>query len=270
MFNRRCSVLGMVHLLPLPGAAGYEGSIDRIMAHGLDAAMTYKENGFDGLVIENMHDVPYLNGRVEPETTAAMAIIAQAIKYETQMPVGIQILAGANLDSLGAAVAASVNFIRVEGYVFAHVGDEGLHQSSAAELFRRRWQLQSEQIKIFADIKKKHSAHAITGDVSLVETAQAAEFFKADGVIVTGSATGKAPQKQDVCDVRKAVSCSVLVGSGVDAANVHEFIPYADALIVGSSLKEEGKWSNSLDLERVQTFMANFRKAESRLEKIIR
>lgn len=265
MFNRKCSILGMVHLPPLPGAAGYDGSIDRILAHGLDEAMTYKENGLDGLVLENMHDVPYLNGRVEPETTAAMAIIAQAIKYETQMPVGIQLLAGATLETLGAAIAASVNFIRVEGFVFAHVGDEGIHESSAAELIRRRWQLKAEHIKIFADIKKKHSAHAITGDISLVETAQAAEFFKADGVVVSGAHTGHAPSSKSVEDVRRAVSCSVLVGSGVDAENVASFLPWADALIVGSAFKQKGKWSMPVDPERVASFMQRCRQAESKV-----
>lgn len=261
MFNRKCSVLGVVHLPPLPGAAGYEGSIDRIMASGLDEAMTYKENGLDGLVLENMHDVPYRKGYVDPETTAAMAIIAQSIKYETQMPVGIQILAGANLEALAAAVAASVNFIRVEGYVYAHVGDEGLHESSAAELIRRRWQLQAEQIKIFADIKKKHSAHAITSDVSLTDTAKAAEFFKADGVIVSGAHTGIAPDLRSVEEVRKAVSCSVLVGSGIDKDNVKSFIPWADALIVGSTFKENGLWSNKVDPERVARFMQSYKQA---------
>lgn len=35
-----------------------------------------------------------------------------------------------------------------------------------------------------------YSAHALTSDVSIAETAQAAEFFLSDGVIVTGTATG--------------------------------------------------------------------------------
>lgn len=34
------------------------------------------------------------------------------------------------------------------------------------------------------------SSHALTSDVSIEETARAAEFFLSDGVIVTGAATG--------------------------------------------------------------------------------
>jgi membrane complex biogenesis BtpA family protein len=214
--------------------------------------VSYKDGGVDALLVENMHDVPYLRGHVEPETTAAMAVIAHAIKYETVLPVGIQILAGANLEALGVAVAAGLDFLRVEGYVYAHIGDEGWHQACAAELIRRRASLKAEHIKIFADIKKKHSAHAITHDVSLVETARTAEFFKADGVIVTGVATGHAPDEKEVRSVRAAVSAHVLAGSGVTPANIRQLAESCDALIVGSSAKFDGIWSNEVDPARVE------------------
>lgn len=252
MFNRKCSLIGVVHLEPLPGSAGYGGSIDEILRWALEDALSYKENGVDGLIIENMHDVPYLNGHVEPETTAAMTMVAQSIKYETMLPLGVQILAGANIEALGVAVAASLDFIRVEGFVYAHVGDEGLHQSCAAQLIRRRAALKAEHIKIFADVKKKHSAHAITSDVSLVETARAAEFFRADGVVISGISTGHAPDAAHVQGVRAGTSTHVLVGSGVTEENIEDFVPFADALIVGSSLKYDGKWSNHVDPARVE------------------
>ena len=251
MFNRKCSLIGCVHLLPLPGSAGYGGSMEEILRWALADAISYKENGVDALIVENMHDVPYLNGRVDPETTAAMALIAQSLKYETMLPVGVQILAGANMEALGVAVAASLDFIRVEGFVFAHVGDEGFHQSSAAQLIRKRASLKAEHIKIFADIKKKHSAHAITADVSLLETAKAAEFFLADGVVITGISTGNAPEPDSVKTVRNASSRPVLIGSGITLANIHDYAAHADALIVGSSLKVEGKWANHVDPTRV-------------------
>lgn len=250
--NQQCSVIGCVHVLPLPGSASYTGDMKEIVRLAVNDAVLYEQNGIDALIIENMHDTPYLRGQVEPETTAAMTMVAQAVRNATQLPLGIQILAGANLEALGVAVAAGLDFIRVEGFVFAHVADEGLLQASAANLIRRRAQLQAERVKIFADIKKKHSAHAITGDVSLVETAHAAEFFKADGVIVTGTATGYAPDAAEVRAVSAATACSVLVGSGVTADNIDSFSPHCQGLIVGSSLKKDGKWFNHVDAARVK------------------
>ena len=43
-----------------------------------------------------------------------------------------------------------------------------------------------------------HSSHAITADVNIVEMAQAAKFFLADGVIVTGPATGQVASVKEV------------------------------------------------------------------------
>jgi uncharacterized protein len=257
MFGRRCSLIGVVHVLPLPGSAGYRGSMRRILSSALEDAQKYKEEGVDAIIIENMHDVPYLKGRVEPETTAAMTVVAGAIKQTYAMPTGIQILAGANLDALGVAVACGLDFLRVEGFVFAHVGDEGIHDSCAAHLIRRRAYLKADDIKIFADIKKKHSAHAITSDVSIVETARAAEFFGAEGVVVTGGATGLPADPEEVHGVRAAVrSTKVLVGSGVTTENIHSYSRYCDALIVGSSLKKDGNWRNEVDAERVRKLVA--------------
>ncbi len=230
--------------------------MEEILGAALEDAQTYKEEGIDALLVENMHDVPYLNGGVDPETTAAMTVIANAIKYDCMLPTGVQILAGANLEALGVAVACGLDFIRVEGFVYAHVGDEGMHESCAAKLLRRRANLKAPQIKVFADIKKKHSAHAITSDVDLVETAKAAEFFRADGVVVTGIATGEPPEPQDVSDVRAAVATHVLVGSGVNPQNIVSYAQSCDAVIVGSSLKVDGVWSNPVDGRRVHQLIS--------------
>src|SRR5271154_5856300 len=103
MFQHKCAVIGVVHVLPLPGSARWAGNIREVISAAVKDAITYKENGIDALMVENMHDAPYLTGRVDPETTAAMTAVAGAVKAETGLLTGIQILAGANLEALGAA-----------------------------------------------------------------------------------------------------------------------------------------------------------------------
>src|SRR5262249_40553671 len=158
----------------------------------------YGETGVDGVIIENMHDVPYLRGEVGPEIVAAMTAIGQEVKLAAKVPVGIQILAGANIEAMAVAHAAGLDFVRVEGYAYAHVADEGLIQSSAAKLLRYRKTIGATDVQVWADIKKKHAAHSITADVSLGETAETVEFMGADCVIVTGSVTGRPPTLEDV------------------------------------------------------------------------
>lgn len=98
----------------------------------------------------------------------------------------LQILACGNTQALAVAKAANLDFIRVEGYVFGHVADEGYTNACAGEVQRYRRNIDAQNVLVFTDIKKKHSSHSITADVSLLETAKAAEFFMTDGVILTG------------------------------------------------------------------------------------
>jgi membrane complex biogenesis BtpA family protein len=174
------------------------------------------------------------------------------------LPLGVQVLAGANSSALAVALACDASFVRVEGFVFAHVADEGLIEASAGNLLRYRRAIGADHIRVFADVKKKHSAHAITADVDIVETAKAAEFFTVDGVIVSGLATGQPAEPGEVEAVADAVTVPTLVGSGITAENITLFSK-ADALIVGSSIKKDGLWSNPIDVERARELRQAFK-----------
>lgn len=255
MYGKSCALIGAVHLPALPGAAGYCGSVSAITESILKEANIFKKFGFDALLVENTHDAPYLKGHVYPETLSAMTAIIKSIKDEVGLPMGVQVLAAANIEALAIATALELDFVRVEGFVFAHVGDEGIHQACAPELVRKRFDLGSERVKIYADIKKKHSSHSITQDTDIVETAKAALMFKADGVIVSGVATGSSPSVSEAKEVKENIDSPVLMGSGITEANILEFMPYSDGLIIGSSLKKDGKWQNDLEPERCKRLM---------------
>src|SRR5262245_33688720 len=152
---------------------------------------------------------------------------------------------------MAVAAASGASFIRAEGFVFAHVADEGIIESSAGRLLRYRRSIAAEGVRVFADIKKKHAAHAMTADVDLLETAHAAELFLVDAVIVTGIATGRAAVASEVRAVADAVAVPTLVGSGITADNVGEYAA-ADGYIVGSWLKRDGDWTQPLDPSRLE------------------
>ncbi|XP_064610997.1 uncharacterized protein F13E9.13, mitochondrial-like [Liolophura sinensis] len=247
----------MVHAQALPGTPAQKFSMSEIVEKACQEASLYQQCGVDAVLVENMHDMPYLlTDRVGPEITAAMTTICYSVRQVfTRGPVGVQILAGANKQSLAVAQAAGLQFLRAEGFVFSHIADEGLMNSCAGELLRYRRHIGADNVQVLTDIKKKHSSHAITEDVSLVETAKAAEFFQSDGVIVTGSTTGQETNPQQVTDVQSQVSIPVLVGSGVTQENVHKF-QQAAGLIIGSHFKRDGHWENDIDKNRVLNFMS--------------
>lgn len=262
LFAHRKPVIAMIHVGALPGTPACGLGLRALEKQALREAKLFRAAGVHGLLLENMHDTPYLRGGVGPEIVAAMAVMARAVKQASQLPCGIQILAGANREALAVAHAAGLDFIRAEGFAFAHVADEGIIQSSAAELLRFRRAIGAERVLVWADVKKKHSSHAITADVDVGETAHAVEFMRGDAVIVTGTVTGDAPQREDVLTVRRKTRLPVYLGSGVTANNLESFFAAADGFIVGSEFKQGGNWSRAVDARRVEQFMS----AHSRLK----
>lgn len=263
-FKERAAVVAMIHVGALPGTPAARAGVDELADAAAREAALYRECGADGVLVENMHDTPYLRGRVGPEVVAAMAVVCRAVREEARVPSGVQILAAANTEALAVAHAAGLDFIRAEGFAFAHVADEGLIQSSAAELLRFRRAMGAERVRVWADVKKKHSSHAITADLSLGETAAAVEFMRGDAVIVTGSATGAPPRASDVAAAKSRCRLPVVVGSGVTPENVAEFYADADALVVGSFFKRDGLWSNPPERERVGRMVEAVRRLRAR------
>lgn len=259
MTGVRRALIGVVHVEALPGTPAAKLPMREIVERAVADARAYHEAGFDALIVENMHDRPYLKGAVGPEIVASMTALAIAVRAAAPLPLGIQVLAGANTEAMAVAHASGAAFVRVEGFAFAHVADEGLIEACAGPLLRYRKAIGAEGVRVFADIKKKHAAHAITGDVDLVETAHAAEFFGADGVVVSGVATGRETDAGEVSAVSGAVGIATLVGSGITAQNLEGYRE-ADGLIVGSSVKRDGYWANPVDAARAREIVRNFQR----------
>lgn len=253
-------VIGVIHVGALPGTPASRHAVAELVELAATEAEVYRAGGVDGLMIENMHDTPYTRGKVGPEIVAALAVVGREVKRRAGLPVGVQVLAGANLEAMAVAHAAGLDYIRAEGFVFAHVADEGIIQSSAADLLRYRRMIGAERVEVWADIKKKHASHAITADVSLGETATTVEFMRGDAVIVTSSVTGKPPSAEDVREATAHTRLPVLLGSGISAENLADFYDTADGFIIGSSLKADGYWENGVELSRVERLMESVRR----------
>lgn len=249
MFGRdKSAFVGMVHLLPLPGSPRWGGDIDSVLSAAVRDAERLVSGGCDALIVENMGDNPWLKGVVSPATVAAMTRAVERV-VALGLPTGVQVLAGANSQALGVAVATGADFLRVEGFAYAHVADEGWIDACAGPLLRERAALGSS-VGIWTDVQKKHAAHAVTGDLSLEELAHGTAFAGADVLIATGSSTGVATDPADLLAM-KAAGVPVAIGSGVTPERIPG-LRAADAVIVGSWLKESGDWRRPVDVDRVR------------------
>jgi uncharacterized protein len=263
IFRTSKPVIGMVHCWPLPGAPGYTGyGMDTIVDQALGDAHALAEGGVDGLIVENMWDIPFRAGpHVQPESIAAHAVVARAVRQAVDLPLGINLVHNGGVALLGIALAAGASFIRVCMFAGAGVWDAGeWDEGCAADLMRRRKELHAERIKLFADVDKKHSVRF--PGIDLATHIEWTRFFGADALIVSGRMTGDAP---DIGKVREAKALSgdrpLLIGSGADERNISAFMAVADGVIVGSSVKAGGRIENAVDAERVRRFVAAARGA---------
>lgn len=243
----------MVHTGPSPGVPGFhcmESAIERAIAE----TEVYVSCGVDGLLIENMRDFPCVSeAEMGPEVVAMMTRVACAVKRRAKrIPVGIQVLFQANRTAIAVAQVSGCEFIRAEGWTYAHVSDKGIAKASAGSVVRYRESIGADHVAVFADVKKKHASHSLTNDLSLGDIASTMHLHMADAIVVTGASTGREVNPDDLVDAAANTDLPVLVGSGVTHANIGSMFPLADGFIVGSSFKENGVWHGPVSEERVR------------------
>ena len=247
-------LVGMIHLPPLPGSPKHNQSLAELIEHALTDARELREAGFGAVLIENFGDVPFTGGRLEPATVATMGIVAAEVRSATELPVGINALRNDAISALGIAAAAEAAFIRVNVHTGVAATDQGLLEGQADQTLRYRQRL-SRDIAIFADVHVKHATPVSQPDIKLAAE-EAAYRGLADGLIVTGPATGRPTDLDNVRRVKQAVpDRPVLVGSGATADNVADILAVADGVIVGSSLKAGGRPDEPVDPQLARTFV---------------
>lgn len=256
----------MIAVLPLPGAPLYDGDDQRVIDQALSDLECYMDAGVDSILLENDHDLPYIQPPLDEKGIVLMTKIAREARQRFDGPIGIQMLEAANITSLEIASEADLDYIRVEAFVFAHVGGSGIINGSAGKILRRRKELGVEHIKVFADVKKKHGSHSLTIDLDIKDEIMQAEFFLADGVIVTSQFTGLHPDKNDLIKAKSVTNLPVIIGSGMTAENIHDYVTLADGFIVGSNFRRHGKFLETLEPQRVGAFMDAFLSARKNTE----
>ncbi len=246
----RKTLIGVVHLRPLPGSPRWRGNMEAVIEFAVNDARAYERGGAHALFIENFGDIPFTKGSVAPETLAAMAAAGRAIRQAVRLPIGFNVLRNDARAGLALCAVCGGAFIRVNVHTGAMLTDQGLIEGNAYETVRYRQRL-CPQVRIFADVHVKHAVPL--GNWTIEDAARdTVDRGLADALIVSGAGTGLAAQLADVQRVRRAAPATkILLGSGVNLANVRDFLPVADGFIVASSLKQRGRLSNPVDPKRV-------------------
>jgi len=249
-------VIGMVHLLPLPGAPRYGGSLDAVRARALADAEALAEGGVHGLMLENFGDVPFYPAAVPPHVVACLTALACELIERVKLPLGINVLRNDGRAALGVAVACGAQFIRVNVLCGSRVADQGLIHGIAHDLLRDRMMLAAD-VKIFADVDVKHSASLAPRALS-DEVADTLHRGLADALIVSGTGTGRPTNPEHLRAVKLAAgNAPVFIGSGVTAENIASYRAQASGFIIGTAFKPGGDAGQPVDVARVRAVMAS-------------
>ena len=253
-------IVGVVHLLPLPGSPRASLNLEQIIERAVDDARAYEAGGASALIVENYGDAPFRKDRVEPYTIAALTRVVTAVRAAVRLPVGVNVLRNDAVAALSIAAATGASFIRVNVHTGAMLTDQGIIEGRADETLRLRRFLDAP-VEIWADILVKHALPL--GPVSLEEAARdALERGLADALILTGSATGQPADPEELRRLRALFpEVPIFIGSGITPERVAAFLPEASGFIVGTWAKEEGIIENRVSRSRVEMLARAIRTA---------
>ncbi len=247
--------IGVIHLPPLPGSPRWGGDMRAVLARAQEEAETLESGGAHGIIVENFGDAPFRIGRLEAETVSAMTLAVEIVRLFTDLPVGINMLRNDAGSAMAVAAVTGAAFIRVNVHYGVMAADEGLVEGEAFRTLRRRQALGAD-VQILADVLVKHDVPLGPVDLGLMVRETLSRGL-ADGLIISGPATGMATSGTDVETARRsAPDAFILVGSGIDESNAAEVLARADGAIVGTSLKRDGLITNPVDPERVKRMAA--------------
>jgi uncharacterized protein len=263
LFGTVRPVIGVVHLLPLPGSHRYAGNMEAIFERAEQEAAALSSGGVHGIIIENFFDAPFAKSHIDTAAACALSLVAKRISAIANLPIGINALRNDAMTAMAVAVTSGAQFIRVNVYTGAMLTDQGIIEGPAHELLNYRRLLGAEhQVRVFADVMVKHAA-PLTPFADIKESAKdCVHRGLADALIVSGVATGSAPVLNDLQAVREALpETPILIGSGATKENISGLLGTADGVIVASSLKRQGVLENPVDVERVRSFVSMVKNA---------
>ncbi|MEO0868893.1 MAG: BtpA/SgcQ family protein [Cyanobacteria bacterium J06642_11] len=258
LFKTSNPVIGVVHLLPLPTSARWQGSLSAVVERAVQEAVALASGGVHGIVVENFFDAPFTKGAVDPAVVSAMTVVITRLRQLITVPIGINVLRNDAHSGLAIAACTGAQFIRVNVLTGVMATDQGLIEGDAHSLMRYRRELGAE-VKVFADVLVKHATPVgcLTSKTALADAvADTIHRGLADAVIVSGVATGQPPTIQDLRQARSvAGDTPVFIGSGATVDNIAELMQVANGVIVSSSLKRWGNIEQPIDPNRVGQFM---------------
>jgi membrane complex biogenesis BtpA family protein len=252
--DNRKVVIGLVHLLPLPGTPFYEeGNVEKALDKAVADTTALYQGGAQGCLVQTVDRIYPVGEEVDYARMAAMSTIVQAVSEATgpEFQIGVQILWNALKASLAVAKVCGGSFLRCNAFVGATMTPSGVAQSDPVGFQKYRAQLGTQDIKLIAEVDGTHFRWM--GGKPTAEVARLALAAGAHAVEVAHP--DEETNMRMVRDVKEAMpDLPVILGGHTNHENVARRLAAADGVFVGSCFETDG-WGSCVDREQVQRYM---------------
>ncbi len=259
LFGTEKPVIAMAHLPALPGTPRYDadGGVNHIVEWVRSDVELLVQGGVDAIMFCNEDDRPYVF-EAGIEQIAAMTRVVTELAPGT-IPFGVDFLWDP-MAAMAMAHATGASFVR-EVLTGLYESDMGLWSPNAGQVMRFRQRIGAQNVRVFYNVVPEFAASL--GSRTIAQRARSAVVScLADVILVSGPMAGSAPDIAYIEEVKAAIGdVPVLLNTGARAENITEYLRVADGVIVGSSLKTEGRTWNRVDPARLKTFMERVREA---------
>ncbi|MET7607954.1 BtpA/SgcQ family protein [Streptomyces avermitilis] len=253
--SSRKRLYGVIHLPPLPGTPFHvPGSLPDILDGAVRAAVTLREGGADGALLQTVDRVYGVEDESDPARVAAMALCATraADAVGEGFDFGVQIMRHAVRASLAVAKVTGAAFVRADALVGATLSTHGWVRPDSLRIMEYRRALDAFGVELIADIDSMHFRWAdveeTTGGV-----ARRALQVGADAVCVAHPDPEATLAKIE--DVRnRAPEARVVLGGFITHENAGRLLTDADGAFVSGCLTARDG-SGRFDLDRVRALV---------------
>ena len=246
--NRKL-VIGMVHLLPLPGNPAYRGDRETIEKWAIEDAHTLIDSGVDAIMVENFNDGPQYSTEIPLSSYSLMLSIVAKIRDFCKLPLGVNIEMNAFEQEWMMAYATHADFTRIEAFVDNRAGSFGFIEAASTPLAQLMKDYPSDTA-LLTDVRTAETYGC--PEVPINELAQNARNHDSSAVIVTENDHGNHVTVDGVKSMREVMGdFPIIVGAGVHPDNVLDYLKFADGVIVGRGFQK----GDRVDPELVTSFM---------------
>ena len=253
--GKKKAVIGLVHLLPLPGTPFYEeGNLEKALDKAVADATALYEGGADGCLVQTVDRVYPAGNEADYARVAAMTKIVDAVSQATgsEFQIGVQILWNALNASLAVAKVCGGSFLRCNAFVGATLTPSGVAEGNPVEFQTYRSQIGAQNIKLIAEVDGTHFRW-LDGRKTTADVARLAVGAGAHAVEVAHP--DEETNARMVREIKEAMpNLPVIIGRHTDHENVSRRLAQADGAFVGSCFETEG-WGTRINIDKVREYV---------------